>query len=136
MTQTEALRLALKALETLHDENMDYLTRNKLGGENNQCMVFARDAITAIKAALEAKDELWESEMRNELVALGFDGQCPESIGITLKRWRDGYAAPQRTWVGLTAEEREQVQAESYGKVPHHVALISAVEAKLKEKNT
>jgi len=42
---------------------------------------------------------------------------------------------PQRTWVGLTAEEREQVQAESYGKVPHHVALIAAVEAKLKEKN-
>jgi hypothetical protein len=52
----EALRLALEALETLHDENMDYLTRNKLGGENNQCMVFAREAITAIKAALEAKD--------------------------------------------------------------------------------
>ena len=44
--------------------------------------------------------------------------------------------SPQRTWVGLTAEEREQVQAESYGKVPHHVALIAAVEAKLKEKNT
>ena len=44
--------------------------------------------------------------------------------------------APQRTWVGLTAEEREQVQTESYGKVPHHVALIAAVEARLKEKNT
>ena len=43
---------------------------------------------------------------------------------------------PQRTWIGLTAEERQQVQAESYGKVPHHVALIAAVEAKLKEKNT
>ena len=43
---------------------------------------------------------------------------------------------PQHTWVGLTAEEREQVQTESYGKVPHHVALIAAVEAKLKEKNT
>jgi hypothetical protein len=60
MTKDEALRLALKALETLHDENMDYLTRNKLGGENNQCMVFAREAIKAIKAALEAKDEPWE----------------------------------------------------------------------------
>ena len=45
-------------------------------------------------------------------------------------------AMSQRTWVGLTAEEREQVQAESYGKVPHHVALIAAVETKLKEKNT
>ena len=44
--------------------------------------------------------------------------------------------ASKRTWVALTAEEREQVQAESYGKVPHHVALIAAIEAKLKEKNT
>ena len=52
MTEREALKLALEALETLHDENMDYLTRNKLGGENNQCMVFAREAITAIKEAL------------------------------------------------------------------------------------
>jgi hypothetical protein len=52
LTKDEALKLALEALKTLHDENMDYLTRNKLGGENNQCMVFAREAITAIKAAL------------------------------------------------------------------------------------
>jgi hypothetical protein len=46
-----------------------------------------------------------------------------------------GKELEQRTWVGLTAEEREQVQAESYGKVPHHVALTAAVEAKLMEKN-
>ena len=51
----------------------------------------------------EPVQEPWESEMRNELVALGFDGQCPESIGITLKRWRDGYAAAQRK--PLTDEE-------------------------------
>lgn len=48
----EALKLALEALETLHDENMDYLVRNKLGGENNQCMVFARDVIKSIKRTL------------------------------------------------------------------------------------
>ena len=62
-TQTEALKLALEALKTLHDENMDYLTRNKLGGENNQCMVFAREAITAIKEALaqpEQEPVAWE----------------------------------------------------------------------------
>jgi len=41
----------------------------------------------------------------------------------------------RREWVGLTADEREQVQIESYGKVPHHVALIAAVEKLLKEKN-
>ena len=50
--ERKVMELALEALQTLHDENMDYLTRNKLGGENNQCMVFAREAITVIKEAL------------------------------------------------------------------------------------
>jgi len=45
-------------------------------------------------------------------------------------------AMGKREWIALTAKEREQLQTESYGKVPHHVALIAAVEAKLKEKNT
>ena len=53
----EALKLALEALETLHDENMDYLVRNKLGGENNQCMVFARDVIKSIKRTLAQPEE-------------------------------------------------------------------------------
>ena len=50
--ERKVIELALEALQMLHDENMDYLTRNKLGGENNQCMVFARETITAIKEAL------------------------------------------------------------------------------------
>ena len=59
MTQDERklIELALEALQMLHDENMDYLTRNKLGGENNQCMVFARETITAIKEALAQPDQ-------------------------------------------------------------------------------
>ena len=44
--------------------------------------------------------------------------------------------APQRTWVGLTIDEREQIQQECFGKVFHHVAFAHAIEAKLKEKNT
>ena len=50
--------------------------------------------------------------------------------------YQDGWNEAQKPFVGLTTEEREQVQTESYGKVPHHIALIAAVEAKLKEKNT
>jgi hypothetical protein len=34
----------------------------------------------------------WESEMRSALAKLGFEGQCPESIGITIKGWFDAYA--------------------------------------------
>ena len=57
MTEREALKLALEALETLHDENIDYLVRNKLGGENNQCMVFARDVIKSIKRSLAQPEQ-------------------------------------------------------------------------------
>jgi len=39
-----------------------------------------------------AQPAAWESEMRSELAKLGFEGQCPESIGITIKRWFDAYA--------------------------------------------
>ena len=55
--ERKVIELALNALQTLHDENMDYLTRNKLGGENNQCMVFARDVIKSIKRALAQPEQ-------------------------------------------------------------------------------
>ena len=54
---------------------------------------------------------------------------APIKASVILPAGMALYSSPQqRTWVGLTAEEREQVQ-------PHHVALIAAVEAKLKQKN-
>jgi len=55
MTKDEALRLALEALEGILDDSPKVLDASISGGlyEVVQC----RDAITAIKAALEAKDE-------------------------------------------------------------------------------
>lgn len=55
-------------------------------------------------------------------------------IGLTVPYREVGYKE-KSGWVALTKEEREQIQEECYGKVPHHVALIAAVEAKLREKN-
>jgi hypothetical protein len=51
MTKDEALRLALEALEAC----IDYIPDNTVQGEKDADL--AEDAITAIKAALEAKDE-------------------------------------------------------------------------------
>ena len=42
----------------------------------------------------------------------------------------------QRTWVGLTPQERDEINEQVYGSVPHYVAFHYAIEAKLKEKNT
>ena len=44
-------------------------------------------------------------------------------------------AMSQRTWVGLTPQERDEINEKVYGAVPHHVAFHAAIEAKLKEKN-
>ena len=51
------------------------------------------------------------------------------------------YQHPQRTWVGLTDEEKNSLwdraeKRQAYQGVPALMALIQEVEAKLKEKNT
>ena len=47
------------------------------------------------------------------------------------------YTAPQRTWVGLTDEERkETLQSVNTGFVVDADVVAHAIEAKLKEKNT
>ena len=137
MTQIETLRLALEFITSINPAftcEAIHHSKKERHASNEPCPHVAKQkqVYEAIKAALEAKDEPWESEMRNELVALGFDGQCPESIGITLKRWRDWYASAQRTWVGLTDEDKQKLAAEQH----NWESLCFAVEAKLKEKNT
>ncbi len=141
----EAMKLALEALETLHDENMDYLTRNKLGGENNQCMVFAREAITALREALA------EQPAQQEPVAWGVDwGKAGDIPCVSIiKRLPGGgievvaveyapyeYNPPaQRTWVGLTDEEIAKLDLSAVT-VKDATSDVRAIEAKLKEKNT
>jgi hypothetical protein len=131
MNKDEALRLALEALETLHDENMDYLTRNKLGGENNQCMVFAREAITAIKAALEAKDEPvafvkgWNCGRLEVIVrSLNQRFEIDQPLYTT---------PPQRTWVGLTDEDKSEIC--DMTERDERDSVMRLVEAKLKARN-
>jgi HD superfamily phosphohydrolase len=63
------------------------------------------DAITALRDALAQEDEI-----REMLRTLGFRIQCPESIGITLRRWRDGYAA---ALAQQEQQEQEPVDAEA-----------------------
>ena len=40
-----------------------------------------------------------------------------------------------REWVGLTPQERDEIQEQVYGSVPHHVAFHIGIEEKLKQKN-
>ena len=46
------------------------------------------------------------------------------------------YVAPQRTWVGLTDEEKHQCIYDEQGYVLDYEDCVDKTEAKLKEKNT
>ncbi len=139
----EALTLALEALETLHDENMDYIVRNKLGGENNQCMVFARDVIKSIKRTLAQPEQEpvatdWERIARVQNAKLM--AMCNEAGGFEkLCEVMDKYeqtTPPQRTWVGLTDEEIDFIDAEITKAGYCQMKFTRAIEAKCKENNT
>jgi len=120
LVNKEAMKLALEALQTLHDENMDYLTRNKLGGENNQCMVFAREAITALREALaeqpaQQEPVAWpcliaEADFSKDTVILAM--QCTDYKVSAGKHWLSNTPPAQRTWVGLTDEQIEDIWAD------------------------
>ena len=124
MTQTEALRLALEALEMFCEHG---------------AILRPIETRDAIKAALEANDEpvAWRDaaiRLGEELSSVGPDGY----YDMDAKKWLDWamkqnprgkHSLPQRTWVGLTDEDEipwDGVDAKSFA---------HAIEAKLKQKN-
>ena len=131
----EALKLALEALETLMIERGSIYDK----------------AITAIKAALEAKDEpvaiieqLWA--IIDDIDTYGDIAKSDDKLYRSMverrqkERWgtgitTDGYTLniptpPQRTWVGLTDEEAAECWTYN------DRTSWKNIEAKLKEKNT
>jgi hypothetical protein len=127
MTQTEALRLALEALDSV-------LANHK--GAPVLPWIEARDAI---KAALEAKDEPVKVAHRHEWFRTG-EMKVGQMRCISCGTWAEE-EMPQRTWVGLTEEEIKAFDTwhdnreEEIGWV-NPSEIVAYIEAKLKEKNT
>jgi hypothetical protein len=130
MTKDEALRLAWDALQQIaHVSAMDY-----------EYQQWAVEAITAIKAALEAKDEpvAWISP--TELLVMrgnALGGAKDWRVNVGLKP-EDGDVGlyttpPQRTWVGL--DEEDYIKAYELCDFDKDAAF-EFFEAKLKEKNS
>jgi hypothetical protein len=134
MTKDEAFLMAIEALD-----NADYHR--------------ADEAITAIKAALEAKDEpvgkLQEPTVERAWFTIAELNAWADKKLLENPQWvmpkdepeRDE-PPPQRTWVGLTDEEWEAMYYK-FAKHQEYGAFVSgwdkfaqAIEAKLKEKNT
>jgi len=142
MTKDEALRLAWEALENSVDlvredaYNAEQLYGNYPArqGKVRGLKVLADDhekAITAIKAALEAKDEpvaYINVEQRKLEWAKYVSWDTPTVVN--LPKIPLYTTPPQRTWVGLTDREISDCMEMSIQKT------CRAIEAKLKEKNT
>ena len=116
--QTEAMKLALDALEQY--------ASHRMGSD------FGRKAITALREALAEQPAQQQEPAFWTRKQWGMDREFCEKPFTT--DWEPLYTSPpaQRTWVGLTNQERENVIDNSL--TPACVVL--ATEAKLKEKNT
>ena len=129
MTQTEALRLALEALEANHFLIHGNETKGGLAfcmdGYYSGCFDIdsndkqTNEAITAIKEALAQPEHC---------------SDCGQKLGDANHIHT---CSPQRTWVGLTADEMESLyQQATYMDDTDHIHRLMMAEAKLKEKNT
>ena len=118
-TQTEALKLALEALENPNSG----LVPHKGEWNSRQSI-----AITAIKEALAQPEQ-----ERFHVATIGNWGRIEWVEGIFPSVGDKMYSAPpQRTWVGLTEEEAQWL----YDNCRTPSNLIDMTEAKLKGKNT
>ena len=129
MTQTEALRLALEALEASHFLIHGNETKGGLAfcmdGYYSGCFDIdsndkqTNEAITAIKKALAQPEHC---------------SDCGQKLGDANHIHT---CSPQRTWVGLTDDEIVLIVAECAASHQHtDIHFAKAIEAKLKEKNT
>jgi hypothetical protein len=130
MIKDKALRLALEALENLahYADTCELFLKETHPGKADALrnrVTNSIEAITAIKAALEAKDEPvawmngWGDLFKNPDDAER--GQTMQPLYTT---------PPQRTWVGLTAQEAADCWTTNATKTWNNF------EAKLKSKNT
>jgi len=135
----EALKLALEALEGVLDDAPKVLDASISGGlyEVVQC----REAITAIKEALAQHDSVQAKpepeqdhipDARKMVTEQEPDIYPEEAYEMGLEAIAYYTTPPQRTWVGLTDEEIEEIGFES---ADRESAVIQTID-KLKERNT
>ena len=140
MTKDEALRFALEALEA--NQPVNYC----LNGNGERFPMMKEDpfkfehnakAITAIKAALEAKDEpvaYINVEQRKLEWAKYISWDTPTVVN--LPKIPLYTTLPQRTWAGLTDGVMCDIAIEHGLMGIDWIDFARAIEAKLKEKNT
>jgi hypothetical protein len=148
MTKDEALCFALETMNLANSSYDKMLLSDppQSAWRYHNVDMKLREAITAIEAVLEAKDESWEKFCDSNCVWTDHHPDC-KLAQIEQPKVRTGNCLrvgvcaseghkiqPQRIWVGLTDEEMKAVCAQTWSYDPYLIAR--AIEAKLKEKNT
>ena len=123
MTKDEALKLALEALERSVATCFDQRSHDEVMGRPEHFVNKAIDAIKEVLAQPEQEPVAWMDEDGDVLPASVVSGKGLRNIPLYT-------TPPQRTWVGLSDEERQEIALE----VPIDAVFIT--EAKLKDKNT
>ena len=131
MTKDEALTMALEAIEYVHDT-----------GDTQTCdMCYAKPALAAIKESLAQTQEpvawMFQHDETGRMNYVSNDGIHDPTMFLGMN---PRYALvcplyttpPQRTWVGLTYEEKHEIR---YSHM-NSAEFIEFIEAKLKDKNT
>ena len=134
-TQTEALNLALEALDQLTNAADTFSVSGVYFNEEvwaKKCLSDAYFAITAIEQALAQPEQeplAWIEHHK------GGDNLNWEEVNHSYAKATPLYTTPpQRTWVGLTDEEVNELV--EHTECEDYYGLVEATEAKLKDKNT
>ena len=127
MTKDEALRLALEALEST-GENDGYH-----GVDQYFDNVLVDKAITALRLAIDAQNMASKPTYKEQLET--------KDEPVPWEQFHEhmagpNYVAPQRTWVGLTDDERKTICNLADADDWHDFQIMDATEANLKKKNT
>ena len=134
MTKDEALKKAFKQAFQLgqdywYQADHEYESQNKKSDVTRaKFEQLMEDAIKEALAQPEQKPVAWMTEDECEVYTSKQVDGCFQHDHIPLYT-----TPPQRTWVGLTPQERDEINEQVYGAAPHHVVFHAAIEAKLKE---
>ena len=122
----KAGKQAIKELES-QAQNWDALAEKQLASIKRDTKATTEDAV--VRAAHKVMAEL---ESQEPVAWMDADGNVSDNDDHKCFPTPLYTASPQRTWVGLTGEDRYEFAAAQYS----WEELLIAAEAKLKEKNT
>jgi len=130
MTEREALKLALEALEESHPEAYRHTItaiKEALAQPEQEPVAWLHWLHGPVRLFLNREEATMELDRLNREYPVDKDARQMKPLYTT---------PPQRTWVGLTDEEVKQQWEVWRANAPRYVGFAKGIEAKLKEKNT